>query len=265
MKRKRDADAKQDAQLQEYLSVKQRSSKNKTWANDEDMPKPDGGHTEDQSAEARQFEEPASAERKKIKVNGPLETSPTPGSGDRNPEHMMVDNEKEAATASGDENVASEPQDEAVSDADWLRSKTSRLLGLLDDDEQAEFNAKSDQKTAASPERETNQMSDTQGVAGAHAQPGTNAGEADKLPEVDLNVESIRNSARLFVRNLPYDAKEADLETLFSPFGKTEEVSYITAPLPSISDGCSNDDIPDRDIRCKAHDVNGIEYFSRCL
>ena len=41
-----------------------------------------------------------------------------------------------------------------------------------------------------------------------------------------VDVEVVRSSMRLFVRNLPYDVKEEHLETEFAPFGNLEEVSY---------------------------------------
>jgi multiple RNA-binding domain-containing protein 1 len=33
---------------------------------------------------------------------------------------------------------------------------------------------------------------------------------------------------RLFVRNLPYDVKQEDLESEFASYGNVEEVSFIT-------------------------------------
>lgn len=148
---------------------------------------------------------------------------------------------------------APQTQGEPVSDADWLRSKTSRLLGLLDEEEQEEFNAGADQKAEASKEAE------------AEPSPETRSSEEMVVheTEIDVNINLIRSSARLFVRNLPYEAKEAELESLFVPFGKIEEVSpffFVNCPL-AIIHGCSNDDLPDRDIRCKANDVNRIRVF----
>jgi multiple RNA-binding domain-containing protein 1 len=49
---------------------------------------------------------------------------------------------------------------------------------------------------------------------------------AETTPErPDPNVDLIRDSARLFVRNLAYDTTDADLQPLFAPFGKLDEVS----------------------------------------
>lgn len=217
-------EAKQDRKLQEYLSVLQRPSKSKTWGNDEEMLKPveDKSPAGDEDAEAGDATDD-SRTQKKVKVDGPGETSRP------EPEPILVDHSGpgdglEDPTAR-DPSAATQMQDEQVSDSDWLRSKTSRLLGLLDEEEQAELDAGSQQK-AASKEVEADRNHDTRDAEGIPAQP-KDADEVDKALEADKNVELIRISSRLFVRNLPYDAKESDLGTLFVPFGKIEEVSAV--------------------------------------
>lgn len=206
----------------------QRPSKSKTWANDEMVNPVEDNQSTNEDVEAGDSIDPSHTQRKKTKVDEPEDNSRlAEGSGDRRTEPMIVDysqKEDNAEGSAGQDAPVAEAQDEPVSDADWLRSKTSRLLGLLDDDEQAEFNATSQQK-AASNEAEPERKEDTRD-AETVAQPN-NATEADKAPEVDTNVELVRNSARLFVRNLPYDAKESDLESVFGPFGKIEEVSTV--------------------------------------
>lgn len=230
----------------------QRPSKSKTWANDDDALKSaaDNPPTGTQDADEASFEEPSSAQRKKAKVDEPV--------ADSKPEPMVIDGTEKEDNPEPTEQKPSDPQpQEPVSDADWLRSKTSRLLGLLDEEEQAEFDAKAQENTDASKEAEAER---DQTPVIQHTE-----GNGTDETEVDVNINLIRSSARLFVRNLPYDAKEADLESFFAPFGKIEEVSIFLfafrVPLVAISNGCSNDDLPDRDIRCKAHDVYGKGVF----
>lgn len=173
------------------------------------------------------------------------------------PEPMVVDHtgedRDEAAAEVQDGAGASQEQEEAelVSDADWLRSKTSRLLGLLDEDEQAEFDSVSHQKAETPSQPLAKSQPDAPRVDDIKA----DVEQPADTPEVDTNIDNIRISSRLFVRNLPYDAKESDLEPIFSKYGKVEEVSTIylfsfcTEPDTSLSiEGCSHDDLPDRDI-----------------
>lgn len=196
----------------------QRPSKSKTWANDDDALKPaaDNPPADTQDAEPEDpVEEPSSAQRKKAKVDEPV--------ADSKPEPMVIDGTGKEDNPEPTEQNPPDPQpQEPVSDADWLRSKTSRLLGLLDEEEQAEFDAKAQQKAdeqKADASKEAEAEPDQTPVSRNTEDKGT-----DEI-EVDVNINLIRSSARLFVRNLPYDAKEADLESFFAPFGKIEEVS----------------------------------------
>lgn len=224
----------------------QRPSKSKTWANDEEILKPaeDQPPASDEGVKPGDSAEASHSQRKKAKVNEPGEAS-----HHSEPEPMVVDHsgggDSSDQSTRQDDSGATQTQDDPVSDADWLRSKTSRLLGLLDDEEQAEFDAAAQRKTTASKEAEASRNQDNRDAEGMPAQP-KDADETDKVPEVDTNVELIRSSARLFVRNLPYDAKESDLGTLFAPFGKIEEVSAVLHrllfPWYIPFNGCSNDD-----------------------
>lgn len=223
------------------------SSKTRTWANDDEMVNPiaEPLPADKQPVEAdHPNEESSHTQRKKVKVNESPQASKVvnrdvetdhdqtnvqaqpmtvdKSEGEEHPENAMEQ----------DTSAAPLVQDEPVSDADWLRSKTSRLLGLLDEDEQAEFNATSQQKAVAPTETVSgsNLDSRTAEVQKTVLQVDTTAEQAAEAPEVDTNVDLIRDSARLFVRNLPYDATEADLEPVFAPFGKIEEVSAFSFP-----------------------------------
>ncbi|KAE8149680.1 multiple RNA-binding domain-containing protein 1 [Aspergillus avenaceus] len=239
LKRKRDGEnAPQDAKLQEYLSVMQHSSHTKTWANDDAVPNAVSNETpaEKPSEEADDAaQELTFAQRKKAKLaetSGEDPYAPKP----EEPEPMVVDASGQDATEqTGQEESAPAEEQEAVSDADWLRSKTSRLLGLLDEDEQAEFD--STPKTAPSTEV-AEAKSDTEDAAPAVPQTEeTDEQKAVTAPAVDTNIENIRLSARLFVRNLAYDTKEPDLEPLFSSHGRIDEIHVAFDTRSSTSKG----------------------------
>ncbi|KAJ5497873.1 Nucleotide-binding alpha-beta plait [Penicillium expansum] len=219
LKRKRDGENKsQDPKLQEYLSLMGSSAKTRTWANDDEMIKPsvDTVPVINQPAQEEEIQELPS-HRKKAKTE--------------NPPH------EEAQEAPEQDNSA-EPEVEAapLSDADWLRSKTSRLLGLLDEEEQDEFDQhKATAQTtaptkAASPPaltRDESPQRDEESRTAAIEKIAPNTTDVDSITEAtpeDPNIDLIRNSARLFLRNLAYDTTESDLQPIFERFGKIEEI-----------------------------------------
>lgn len=224
----------------------QHPSNTKTWADDENMLKPAEERlaASDQPEADGTAEEPSSSQRKKARVDDPAETSnasnniatSTTDQENAQTEPMVIDRSGNEETAENEQGApaASEAQAEPVSDSDWLRSKTSRLLGLLDEEEQADFDAKAEQKAASPAEVPVESNS---GAVEEDVPQSKEETEQSNQVEHDANVEHIRNSARLFVRNLPYDTTEADLGPTFLPFGKIEEVStfifcfLFTSPL----------------------------------
>lgn len=183
------------------------------------------------------------------------------------PSRASVDESAENGTGLDDTPMGIEDNNEAKTDADWLRSKTSRLLGLLDDDEQAEMSAPAPQRKAESESSDDDAVDRSQDIPDV-SEPKSEVQPTEPVEETDTNIDMIRNTGRLFVRNLPYHVDEAGLTEAFHPFGKLDEVSYqltytIYPALPYHID--SHDDRPDRDIRCYANDVNRKENFSRCF
>lgn len=251
----------------------QNSSKTRTWANDDNIP--------DLS------EEPVQAINEPTPDNSVTEDRPSPpkkartqeapaGGSHEEPQPMVVDHSGEGAEKENSAQDAHAAEEAGpVSDADWLRSKTSRLLGLLDEDEQAEFEQHKDEEPVKSSTHDNDESRNTV-IENIGTEDTTNDDDAAQTtPEHDQNVDLIRASARLFLRNLAYDIREEDLQPLFAPFGKIEEVSaslpYYTpsrrkVPVCFAHTGeCSHDEFPDRDIRCKANDVTRSRDFSRCF
>ncbi|QDS70933.1 hypothetical protein FKW77_006772 [Venturia effusa] len=113
---------------------------------------------------------------------------------------------------------------EEKSDADWLRSKTSRLLDLADDDDENDALARPIPATStqipmsamsrdASP---TKSQMESSAEIHADVEMGDETANADE--------EAIRLSKRLFLRNLAYSITEDDVRAGFAPFGGLEEV-----------------------------------------
>ena len=122
-----------------------------------------------------------------------------------------------------------------TTDDDWLRSRTNRLLDLVDDDDdiptpipfhpgptEAQDFVGGEDKEAEKPEK-------------LDKEPSPEPMDIEDPPETDVKepddniIESIRKTSRLFVRNLPYVATEEDLRKHFEQYGNLEEVRR---PLP---------------------------------
>jgi multiple RNA-binding domain-containing protein 1 len=129
----------------------------------------------------------------------------------------------------------------AQSDTDWLRSRTSRLLGLLDEDEEEQYMSKqNDENTSKSPIQQTMNSEPQQAseIASDEA-PSPEKQQEDDTP-VNADEQAIRKSKRLFLRNLPYSVTEDDLREQFEPFGDLEEVRSTLCFMICFS--FSNDD-----------------------
>lgn len=198
----------------------QHPSKTRTWANDDVIPAVTVS-SEPAVVETDGNQDKPSRPVKKSKV---VETE-TPRQPSKTPA-VQTDTIDEDSEHEGDktEKDASEEDDQPKSDMDWLRSKTSRLLGLLDEEEQAESSprpaAPANNTVEPIEEDESDEVEET-----------PVAEEPAEEKDYNADVELIRISGRLFLRNLAYDATEADLETIFAPFGKIDEVSFTLHSL----------------------------------
>ncbi|KAJ5920225.1 hypothetical protein N7516_011083 [Penicillium verrucosum] len=278
LKRKRDGE--KDPKLQEYLSLMGSSSKTRTWANDDEMIKPavDTVPVINQPAQEEEIQELPS-HRKKAKT----EELPTVVEPEQ-PEPMVIDKtEEDEVQETPEQDNSAEPEVEAapVSDADWLRSKTSRLLGLLDEEEQDEF----DQHKAALPTTTTTAVPtkaaspassddespqrDEESRTAAIEKIAPNTTDVDSITEgtpQDPNIELIRNSARLFLRNLAYDTTESDLQPIFERFGKIEEIHIAFDTRSTTSKGFAYVQYSDADAAIDAYQtLDGKHFQGRLL
>lgn len=242
LKRKRSEDPKQDAKLEEFLSVMQRPSKTRTWANDDDLAQNLALNQKPQDNLPEREETQTEGPRKKRKLEDANKTSPevsvqeksteqTSKSGAGSNRDVEVD-EAPAGDASSVNRQSPPPQ----SDEDWLRSKTSRLLGLLDEEEEEEERKRpritkiNEDEDDEPMRREATSLRDfSEDAANSRESHGQDSEQdrSDDERDYDADIEQIRASGRLFIRNLPYDATEADLQPIFSRFGKVDEVSEM--------------------------------------
>lgn len=104
-----------------------------------------------------------------------------------------------------------------ATDDDWLRSRTNRVLDLMDPEDitpaQSSKNIAEVVKTTDEPIIDEEPEEQFEGF-----------GDEDETPTPDLVRDAIAANGRLFVRNLPYTATEEDLRKHFEPYGSLEEV-----------------------------------------
>lgn len=201
------------------------------------------------------------------------------------PDAMDVDNL--IASAEADANKSQHPSEDEplpatstapISDDDWLRSRTSRLLGLNGEDEDdmgpavpALPSPRHDQLRADDSDFEgfDDDVTTTKQPQLQPDQPEVQ--DQEQLPAVDETDEKVRASQRLYLRNLSYKVTEDALRSAFDGFGNLGEVSGSfcfcfcaqQAPIPTPTMFQDEHLIGTSD--AKAYDVIRIEYFSRCI
>lgn len=156
----------------------------------------------------------------------------------------------------------------ALTDDDWLRSRTSRLLGLAGDDEEEDESAPPPTTSATTLPQQDKVEEDFEGFKD-DANPSeqtlpvvTEDVELEDAPPMNDVEAKVRQSQRLYLRNLSYNITEDDLRSAFDGFGNLDEVSHtiFSSSHPQFHDehliGTSD---------AIAHDVKRIEYFSRCF
>ncbi|KAL2841375.1 hypothetical protein BJY01DRAFT_12091 [Aspergillus pseudoustus] len=265
LKRKRD-EKPQDPKVQEYLSLLQQPSKTKTWANDDQLPTPleTNSLSDEQPADVDDTpQELTYAQRKKAKLGQEPGSSSCASENAGNP--STADGDAQPKPEKAEEEQAGQPEaqaDQPVSDSDWLRSKTSRLLGLLDEDEEAD-SAPPARTPSAAP---SDDMDVGAPVESTEKPSVTESEKATVPPEVDTNIENIRISARLFLRNLSYETKESDLEPVFAPFGKIEEIHVAFDTRFTKSKGFAYIQYADPDAAVEAYkNLDGKHFQGRLL
>lgn len=208
-----------DPKLKEFLGVMQRPSQSKSFLNEATE---DVGNTPlvtgDQVISHADSEDELQNITKKSKV-GKEERSdclppsnptiqPIPRARDTDHAGLVVEMDKLADASK-----------EVPSDIDWLRARTSRVLGLADDEE--EFQPVPEQ-SGTDMVLEDSEMKPVEESAGL---------DADEVV-IDADEQTIRDTRRLYLRNLPYTIIEDDLIEHFTAFDGLEEVRpCATFPL----------------------------------
>ena len=252
--------------LNEFLNVMAPSSRSKTWTNEDiaGAPLPEPAIPDAAAAESKEENEQEYQTVPKKRKRAPEEdegyasggkSPPIPPEERRLPDPtgaaeellngLLVGSDGEDGVENNGGEMTSQPLETggkvkaAVSDSDWLRSKTSRLLGLMDDEEYEDIEEhqreNQDLSRVEKLERKGRQQvspSPSMSDPASQTEPDTKIeekqdGEA-RLAGNDHPAaeppEDLSDSRRLFVRNLPYSVTEEDLSRHFSSYGSVEEV-----------------------------------------
>jgi multiple RNA-binding domain-containing protein 1 len=152
-----------------------------------------------------------------------------------------------------------------ATDDDWLRSRTNRLLDLVDPDDHSAL------PRPPAPPTET-PAATTRPSPSAEAQSERAPSEAPSEPVVEKTgeeaaTEQVLRTGRLFVRNLPFKATEAELAKHFQKYGETEEVSKLLFLFISLETPTRRGDEPMIGTSyAKRHMIIfWVDYFSRCF
>ena len=231
--------------LQEFLDVMQPPSRSKIWANEDGIP-----HVTDRvtikdiakvEAKGHQSDDQSKPVYKKRKRSPSVTTEKDVIAVDVSREPFIQTNAEKPLELTSTNHLTEKdalhvPMMSVVapSDADWLRSRTSRLLGLVDDDQDKASSDVSVPVPNARPQNPspgqakiTEQMPDADSQPDAELVEGSIEQTSHSEPKADQNL----GTGRLFLRNLSYNATEDELRQHFAKYGIISEVSTILIPF----------------------------------
>lgn len=173
--------------------------------------------------------------QRSIKSSTASETSEDEGMG-------VVANETNPRTSPGDV----KPSNHST-DVDWMRSRTSRLLDLIDDQHDRRTQDVEDTARSQTPPPRRVEHKEKGNTGDIHSNQNTKESDtSDDLPHgveplnpatsdhevkrAPTDQERLRETRRLFLRNLPYSATENDLEILSKSYGEPQEVGVHPFP-----------------------------------
>ncbi|KAL8972942.1 MAG: hypothetical protein Q9197_002554 [Variospora fuerteventurae] len=277
-KREHEPEPDTDPKLQEYLGLMQPTSKSRTWANEDtrqvesrqgdaagNYPTPSVSLSQEKEKDDYQrVTRKKTNARRDVDHAPPIPINATIASAI--PEIVQADLVTEIMPpALGAERVA-------TTDDDWLRSRTSRLLGLVDDDDVGRHNDDSDareiQKGEASEILEEGSGPLSVEVGAQSKVDGVRPHGIVAKPESNAVNNPTSDTNRLFVRNLPYTTTEDDLRHHFErlDYGRIEEVHVPIDHQSGKNKGFAYVQYSDRKAATKAlQDLDGKAFQGRLL
>lgn len=248
LKRKREqAELEQDPKLKEFLQVYQAPSKTNIWTNGDTQPDvavasgedivPAVAVPEDESDDDYQViaKKPKTAVETATPVDANLAGRPTV-------EAKSAELTKDVSTQLDEDMEGVEPSGVPVTDEDWLRSRTNRVLDLVEDDE---LSAPADRsQVSEAPRKPQTEVIEQPDQAEPIEEQAPEAHDTE-VPSSD-EVEKIRETGRLYLRNLHFEVTEDELREHFAKYGSLEEVSqrsiflHVTRAMMNIQIGTTD-------------------------
>jgi multiple RNA-binding domain-containing protein 1 len=228
LKRKRaDEEAEKDPKLKEFLEVMQAPSKTKSWANDT----PIGERAVHDPAVVEQVEVPEDESdneyqmiEKKVKTShtaAPPAVAPVVPLTRSNEAPMDEASHAPLAQPVQDTKNAPVATEIPVSDADWLRSRTNRVLDLVEDVDQPPQPASGALPQDAEVPKEEKTEPEQMDID----QPEHLTSKSDEVAAAPTTEsEKVRQTGRLYLRNLHFDVTSDDIQEHFAKYGPIEEV-----------------------------------------
>ncbi|KAH7390977.1 hypothetical protein DE146DRAFT_618576 [Phaeosphaeria sp. MPI-PUGE-AT-0046c] len=271
LKRKREqAELAQDPKLKEFLQVYQAPSKTNIWTNgdiqmdtsiaaaDEPIQTVDAPENESDDEYQVISKKAKTADDAMKSVDTVVATKPLAATGlpenasDQPAEDM--DGVQETADAAG----------APVTDVDWLRSRTNRVLDLVEDDEEP---------VSAGPSRQLQPVPTQQaspGVAPQQDEAQHNEAEPEEARPEDVppsaEVDKIRETGRLYVRNLHFEVTEEELRGHFAKYGSLQEVHVPLKKIDGKGKGFAFIQFRDAEQAIQAYDdTDGTIFQGRLL
>ncbi|KAI1423237.1 RNA recognition domain-containing protein [Xylaria sp. FL1777] len=229
-KRKRDALNESDPKLREFLNVMQASkiSANKLHGHEDESvlePPTKKVAAVDEPESGDEYQSMPSQPSKRIATPPPKSVpesqSLPPATGMGDPPAYEPDDQPATQLANRAEDVTTGMMD----DDNWLRNRTNRLLDLANEDDIAPVRQKPATVQATDQHILQQITPDDADILEENATALLEESvEKDTDSQNAAVLDAIRKTARIFCRNLPYDATAEDLRTHFEKFGEVEEV-----------------------------------------
>ncbi|KAF3041755.1 Multiple RNA-binding domain-containing protein 1 [Didymella heteroderae] len=262
LKRKRE-EAEQDPKLKEFLEIYQPPSKTNIWT-DGDAQIAAGNSTavdepvQDVVVPADESDDEYQVIAKKAKtVETPREvaeetqSAPAPALAPVTTTEQVLEADADAAMPDAPDAAAVDQR--PTTDDDWLRSKTNRLLDLVEDDDVPVAPAPAPSKPVAekrdSPVAAEQQPESTQPTAEVVA------------PAAPSEEDKIRETGRLYLRNLHFEVAEEDIRNQFSKYGSLDEVHVPLKKVDGKGKGFAFVQFKDPEDAVKAYDENDSTIF----
>ncbi|KAF2032946.1 RNA-binding domain-containing protein [Setomelanomma holmii] len=266
LKRKREqAEQEQDPKLKEFLQVYQPPSQTNIWTNGDSQigaptaavenPVEQLAAPEDESDDDYQVITKKPKATSKIPEQPIWSKHPEVSAGLIDPIHKTppptdeVERDDEATTNDRG----------AVSDIDWLRSRTNRVLDLVEADEESLVEA-------SMPDVQPQTYQQTLPAAPKEQHKTVQSKQQPTEIESSSEVDKIRDTGRLYLRNLHFDVTEDELREHFSKFGQLEEVHVPLKKSDGKGKGFAFIQFKEPDQAVEAYDdIDGTIFQGRLL